>query len=591
MDAAREERDVYGYSASIAAVDEAWEIRPAAIDDALLPTMVEREQAQLLLVSTAHRLVDDLDAEPPPCRPGQLEAGDGDLLIEWSRSGGCGLGRRGRVAAGVAALDAGPGTPDRERPGRRSGGARRGSGGAGSDRVVQLAVAEPVAAQAGGAARGDGALAPRGLVGGAARAGAQERRADLGGGGGRLRDGRRRRRRRPGWRTGASSWTAGSARTGTPPSPTWRSSAAAGRSASCLVGASLMDRVPAGLGVTAEPVGGKQTRTGSRSYATSRSAGCSSTTMTPELDSRSRRRRCGRRRRGCSSSPEVVPIWSGRRCGRRARRISRRRCLLSTELAPGGPPPGAKPLLHLTRCGTVTQPLACSYPPIGLAATGYCVGSQNGRGAALTAPAQTPKEKLRCEPSLALSSSSVHAGSRSNRWHRSTLISTSPSAMSAPPRCSIESCERTPKARGLCKRHWHDWSRVHNPRGCRVPGCANGHEAHGYCRRHYDRSRYEPKPRKSVDERFCEKIRIESNGCWIWIGARDSSGYGNFRMWPRTLGAHRFAYEFVKGPIPLDHELDHVCRVRICVNPDHLEPVTPSENKRRAQDKSWTPSA
>ena len=69
--------------------------------------------------------------------------------------------------------------------------------------------------------------------------------------------------------------------------------------------------------------------------------------------------------------------------------------------------------------------------------------------------------------------------------------------------------------------------------------------------------------------------------CWLWQGARDSKGYGHFGLGGRTLRVHRFVYELVHGAVPDGHDLDHLCRVRHCANPAHLEPVTRRENLRR----------
>lgn len=70
--------------------------------------------------------------------------------------------------------------------------------------------------------------------------------------------------------------------------------------------------------------------------------------------------------------------------------------------------------------------------------------------------------------------------------------------------------------------------------------------------------------------------------CWIWQLAKTRNGYGFVREpHGKMVYAHRHYYERVHGPIPTDRQADHLCRVRACVNPDHLELVTQVENIRR----------
>jgi hypothetical protein len=82
--------------------------------------------------------------------------------------------------------------------------------------------------------------------------------------------------------------------------------------------------------------------------------------------------------------------------------------------------------------------------------------------------------------------------------------------------------------------------------------------------------------------RFWSHVERGSNDeCWPWGGGRSTGGYGRFFDGGKGVQAHRFAYEMLVGPIPDGLDLDHLCRVRHCVNPSHLEPVTRSENLRR----------
>ena len=85
-------------------------------------------------------------------------------------------------------------------------------------------------------------------------------------------------------------------------------------------------------------------------------------------------------------------------------------------------------------------------------------------------------------------------------------------------------------------------------------------------------------------ERFMAKVElVPFSTCWWWVGSMcRRSGYGKFCRHNKTdLRAHRAAYFQLVGPIPAGLVLDHLCRNRLCVRPDHLEPVTIWENVRR----------
>lgn len=76
--------------------------------------------------------------------------------------------------------------------------------------------------------------------------------------------------------------------------------------------------------------------------------------------------------------------------------------------------------------------------------------------------------------------------------------------------------------------------------------------------------------------------------CWLWNGALIQGGYGRYQRGPKGQPAHRAYYEKLVGPIPDGLDLDHLCRVRRCVNPSHLEPVTAAENTRRGASAKLT---
>jgi len=88
-----------------------------------------------------------------------------------------------------------------------------------------------------------------------------------------------------------------------------------------------------------------------------------------------------------------------------------------------------------------------------------------------------------------------------------------------------------------------------------------------------------------LPQRFWDKI-VKSTGCWIWEGSLDQDGYGRFMLDGRNRRAHVLTWEAEYGPVPDGKQLDHLCRVRRCVRPSHLEPVTRRENILRGEGQS-----
>lgn len=84
-------------------------------------------------------------------------------------------------------------------------------------------------------------------------------------------------------------------------------------------------------------------------------------------------------------------------------------------------------------------------------------------------------------------------------------------------------------------------------------------------------------------ERLLESIELSDNGCWLWVRPPNTSGYGYLKVAGKNTLAHRASYETFEAPIPADLHIDHLCRVRHCINPAHMEPVTCQVNVLRGE--------
>jgi hypothetical protein len=131
--------------------------------------------------------------------------------------------------------------------------------------------------------------------------------------------------------------------------------------------------------------------------------------------------------------------------------------------------------------------------------------------------------------------------------------------------CVIPECLSTarpyPSGRGLCPKHFTRWYRHGDP--------LYGRGAH------------------NLEDRLAALIDA-SGDCWEWTGTITAQGYGQLRANGRLQKAHRFVYEWLVGPIPDGLTLDHLCRNRRCVNPEHMEPVSLQTNLARGMAKYRT---
>lgn len=121
--------------------------------------------------------------------------------------------------------------------------------------------------------------------------------------------------------------------------------------------------------------------------------------------------------------------------------------------------------------------------------------------------------------------------------------------------------------------------------GCRFGPCDYKVIARGMCAKHYQRWRRHGDPHYQpnlvvcgpAEKRFWAHVK-KADGCWGWDGSLSSRGYPQIKIDRKIVRAYRYSYELHYGPIEPGLEIDHMCRNTVCVNPEHLQMVTKSEN-------------
>ncbi len=78
------------------------------------------------------------------------------------------------------------------------------------------------------------------------------------------------------------------------------------------------------------------------------------------------------------------------------------------------------------------------------------------------------------------------------------------------------------------------------------------------------------------------RVQPQPDGCWFWTGGKFANGYGMFQLQGKLRRVHRLSYVWTRGELPEGLQIDHICKVKLCVNPTHMEAVTLAENVRRS---------
>lgn len=169
--------------------------------------------------------------------------------------------------------------------------------------------------------------------------------------------------------------------------------------------------------------------------------------------------------------------------------------------------------------------------------------------------------------------------------------------------CQVVDCPKKIRARGLCETHYSRKLTLGTTdlparldKRCSVGGCDRSHSARGLCGLHYSRllkagdvgaagiSKFTSRlPSDDVEGRILERCVTTESECIEWQGYALPSGYGIIHWRGRTWVVHRAMWTVKRGDIPTDDDwtVDHLCRNRRCVNVEHLEVVTRTENAIR----------
>jgi hypothetical protein len=130
-------------------------------------------------------------------------------------------------------------------------------------------------------------------------------------------------------------------------------------------------------------------------------------------------------------------------------------------------------------------------------------------------------------------------------------------------RCGFEGCDRKYEAKGWCKPHYNQLAR--------------GAELTPIGKRGISGGRPKGSRSGSIEEFFWARVE-KSPGCWTWTGAQSTLGYGSLKYPGIVVGAHRFSYELLVGPISEGGVIDHLCHNSSCVNPEHLRVASHTQN-------------